>query len=152
MEHNETFNYDKLNKFLSYIHMGNEVFRVYYKHSEKIKSEELKKLVVEIQEEFKKHEEKITNIIKEEGYEPVDSLTLSGKMGVFMEQLKIVDDEFLLALEALKAVNMGEVSALKFLNEHENMNEELTKDIKEIISDYDDIKTKIKEFIFQYCD
>ena len=43
---------NELNKFLSYIHMGNEVFRIYYKEAEKINSSELKELIVEIQEKF----------------------------------------------------------------------------------------------------
>ena len=142
--------YNRLNKFLSYIHMGNEVFRVYYKHAENVQNKELKRLIVDIQEVFKNHEEKITKLIALKGCSPTDTLTIQGKMGVFMESLKVVDDSFAIALDALKAVNMGEVSALKFLKENQKMDNSIKDDIKKIITDYDEIKTKIKNFIFRH--
>ena len=142
---------NELNKFLSYIHMGNEVFRIYYKEAEKINSSELKQLITEIQEQFKKHEEKVTSLIIKYGYDPVDSLTLSGKMGVIMEQLKVVSDNFCIAIDALKAVHMGDVSALKFIHENKKMDNSVIDDLKKIIDDYDVLKDKIKEYIFKYC-
>ena len=144
----ENIDYNKLNKFLSYIHMGNDVFRLYYKHAEKIDNQELKELIVEIQEVFKQHEENMTNIIKSKGIDPTDSLTIQGKMGVIMENLKIIDNEFSIALDALKAVNMGEISALKFMYENKKIDESIINDLKIIITDYDKIKTKIKNYIY----
>ena len=49
---------NELNKFLSYIHMGNSVFRIYYNEAKNLNDQNLIDLIVEIEEIFKKHEEK----------------------------------------------------------------------------------------------
>ena len=66
-------------------------------------------------------------------------------MGVIMEQLKVVSDNFCIALDALKAVHMGDVSALKFIHENKKMDNSVKDDLKRIVDDYDVLKGKIKE-------
>ena len=41
---------NELNKFLSYIHMGTSVYRIYYDESEKFEDESLSSLIKEIME------------------------------------------------------------------------------------------------------
>ena len=44
---------NELNKFLSYIHMGNSIYRIYYEEAKKFNNQRLINLIVEIQEIFK---------------------------------------------------------------------------------------------------
>ena len=44
---------NELNKFLSYIHMGTSVYRLYYDEAEKFEDESLSLLIKEIMEIFK---------------------------------------------------------------------------------------------------
>ena len=76
---------NELNKLLSYIHMGNSIFRIYYEHAEEFHDETLKKQIVLIQEIFKKHEEKVTHLIKENKEEATKSITYAGIMGIYKE-------------------------------------------------------------------
>ena len=43
---------NELNKFLSYIHMGNSIYRIYYKEAVSLKNEKLTDLIVSISETF----------------------------------------------------------------------------------------------------
>ena len=117
---------NELNKFLSYMHMGNTIYRIYLEH-----------------------EEAIANLIKEFDEKPTDDLTFAGMMGVYKEKLKTFDNAFDICLSAIKATNMGMISALRFLDE----NKELSKGIKEyiikVIDDYGIIINKLKEFLLQ---
>ena len=51
---------NELNKFLSYIHMGNSVYRIYYDEARELNDDELLDEIVKIQEIFKTHEESIS--------------------------------------------------------------------------------------------
>ena len=73
---------NELNKFLSYMHMGNTIYRIYLEHAKKLENEKLIHLIIEIQEIFKTHEEAIANLIKEFDEKPTDDLTFAGMMGV----------------------------------------------------------------------
>ena len=140
---------NELNKFLSYMHMGNTIFRIYLEHAKKLENKKLINLIVEIQEIFKTHEEAIANLIKEFDEKPTDDLTFAGMMGVYKEKLKTFNNSFDICLSATKATNMGMISALRFLDE----NKELSKGIKEyiikVIDDYGIIINKFKEFLLQ---
>ena len=50
---------NELNKFLSYIHMGNSVYRIYYAEAKKFNDTKLTNMIKEMMEIFKTHEEKI---------------------------------------------------------------------------------------------
>ena len=41
---------NELNKFLSYMHMGNTIYRIYLEHAKKLENEKLIHLIIEIQE------------------------------------------------------------------------------------------------------
>ena len=111
---------NELNKFLSYIHMGMSVYRVYHEHAEKMNDEDLLNEIVKVEEIFKTHEESITKEINELGEDATESLTLAGIMGVYKEKMMIVDNAFSICLNAIKATNMGMLSALKFLEDNNN--------------------------------
>lgn len=137
---------NELNKFLSYIHMGSSIYRIYLDSAEKLHADSLIKLINEIQEIFKTHEEKITRLIHEENEKATSSLTAAGVLGVYKEKLKIFDNAYTICINALKSTNMGLISSIKFLEE----NKELHKDIKDIvinvIEDYEVIQKKLIDY------
>lgn len=143
---------NELNKFLSYVHMGTSIYRIYYDHVEKMRDKKLKKLITDILEIFKTHEENITKLINEENEEATNSLTASGIIGVMMEKMKIVDNKFAICTSAIKATNMGMISALKFLNENKKLSPNIKGMIIIVIDDYERIIKMLKEFIIdEYC-
>ena len=50
---------NELNKLISYIHMGNSIYRIYLEHAEELQDNKLTNEIKEIQCIFKKHE--VTN-------------------------------------------------------------------------------------------
>jgi septum formation topological specificity factor MinE len=140
---------NELNKFLSYIHMGNSVYRIYYNESNKFHDEKLEKLFTEIMEVFKKHEESITSLIESFNEEATSSLTAAGILGVYKEKMKIFDEPLDICVAALKATNMGTISALKFLNNNKKLHDDVKHEIYEVISDYGLIENKIINYTLE---
>ena len=138
---------NEFNKFLSYIHMGNSVYRIYYEESEKIQNKTLTKEIVHIQEIFKKHEESITRLITEQGEEATNSLTAAGLMGLYKEKMKVFENSFDICISAIKTTNMGMISAIKFLEDNNKLPEKVINHIKEVINDYLDILNILKNYI-----
>ena len=138
---------NELNKFLPYIHMGNSVYRIYYEEAKKINNESLTKEIVHIQEIFKKHEESITKLINELGEEATNSLTAAGLMGLYKEKMKVFENSFDICISAIKTTNMGMISAIKFLEDNNKLPEKVISHIKEVINDYLDILSVLKNYI-----
>ena len=138
---------NELNKFLSYIHMGMSVFRIYYQEAKDLNDEKLVNKIVEIQEIFKHHEEVITRMITEMNEEATDSLTLAGIMGVYKEKMKTFNCGFSLCISALKATNMGMLSAIKFLNENKKLPSSHLGAIVDVINDYGRIQEMLRLYI-----
>lgn len=134
---------NELNKFLSYIHMGTSVFRIYYDQAQRFNNKDLIDLIVEIEEIFKTHEEKITSLIKNMGEEATDSLTASGLMGLYKEKLKIFDDSFDIMIAAIKSTNMGLLSSMKFLHQNKDLPDDVKKHVINVVKDYSNIITKL---------
>ena len=134
---------NELNKFLSYIHMGNGVYRIYYEEAVNLKDHELIDEIVKTEEIFKTHEESITRLINEYGEEATNSITAAGLMGIYKEKMKSFDDSFDICISAVKTTNMGMVSAIKFLKENKNLPKKVKNEIKKVITDYSEI---IKSF------
>lgn len=140
---------NELNKFLSYIHMGNSIYRIYYEEAKKFNNQRLINLIVEIQEIFKKHEEKITNIITSMNEEATNSLTAAGIMGVYKEKLKYFENEFIIYISAIKSTYMGMLSSIKFLNENKELSNKIKENIKNVIDDYQLILNKLQKEILE---
>ena len=134
---------NELNKFLSYIHMGTSIYRIYYEQAQRFNNKDLIDLIVEIEEIFKKHEEKITSLIKDMGEEATDSLTASGLMGLYKEKLKIFDDSFDIMIAAIKSTNMGLLSSMKFLHQNKDLPDDVKKHVINVVKDYSNIITKL---------
>jgi len=141
---------NELNKFLSYIHMGNSVFRIYYNEAKNLNDQNLIELIVEIEEIFKKHEEKITNKINELGETATDSLTAAGLMAIYKEKMKFFDTPFSIILSAIKSTNMGLISSLKFLNDNNDLHKNVKDDIISVINDYKLIQSKLINYLLVY--
>ena len=100
-------------------------------------------LIVEIEEIFKTHEEKITSLIKDRGEEATNSLTASGLMGLYKEKLKIFDDSFDIMIAAIKSTNMGLLSSMKFLHQNKDLPDDVKKHVINVVKDYSNIITKL---------
>lgn len=137
---------NELNKFLSYIHMGTCVYRIYYDEAEKFEDESLSSLIKEIMEIFKKHEETITRLINEQDEVATNSLTAAGILGVYKEKMKIFDSPFDICTSAIKSTNMGLISAIKFLDNNKQLHNNILDKIIEVISDYGYIENKWIEY------
>ena len=137
---------NELNKFLSYIHMGTSIYRIYYEQAQRFHNKDLIDLIVEIEEIFKRHEEKITSLINQMGEEATDSLTAAGLMGIYKEKLKIFDDSFDIMIAAIKSTNMGMLSSLKFLHQNKDLPDDVKKYIINVIKDYANIITKLTDY------
>lgn len=140
---------NELNKFLSYIHMGTSVYRIYYEHAKKIEDEKLMNKIVEIQEIFKTHEETITKLINSFQEEATDSLTFAGMMGVCKEKMKFFGNSFSICINAIKSTNMGMISAIKFLDNNKKLPILVKKEIKNVIKDYINIQLMLVEYILE---
>lgn len=138
---------NELNKFLSYIHMGTSIYRIYYDQAKKFRDETLINLIVEIEEIFKTHEEKVTRHINELGEEATNSLTAAGLMGLYKEKLKIFDYPFDICIAAIKSTNMGLISSLKFLKDNNKLPIEIKDVITSVINDYQEIQNKWINYI-----
>ncbi len=137
---------NELNKFLSYIHMGNSVYRIYYNESKKFSDSKLETLLTEIMEIFKKHEELITSSINKYDESATNSLTAAGVLGVYKEKLRIFDSPLDICLQALKTTNMGTISAIKFLSSNKNLHKVVFDKIAAVIDDYGEIEKKIIKY------
>lgn len=138
---------NELNKFLSYVHMGTSIFRIYYEEAKEINNNTLVNLIVESEEIFKRHEEKITKLINELGEEATNSLTAAGIMGVYKEKMKVFDNSFSICYSAIKSSNMGRLSALKFLYNNKELPKDVVCVIENVIRDYSSIINKFQEHI-----
>lgn len=137
---------NELNKFLSYIHMGTSVYRIYYDEAKKFNDKTLENLINEMIEMFKTHEEEITKLINSFDEEATNSLTAAGIFGVYKEKMKIFDSPLDICLSALKSTNMGTISALKFLNSNKNLHDEIKAEIYDVINDYGKIEKMWVEY------
>ena len=138
---------NELNKFLSYIHMGTSIFRIYMDNAERLHADSLISLIKEIEEIFKTHEEKITRLIHEENEKATTSLTAAGILGVYKEKLKIFDNAFTICINALKSTNMGLISAIKFLEDNKELHKEIKDIVINVIEDYQTIEKKLVDYI-----
>ena len=138
---------NELNKFLSYIHMGTSVYRIYLDNAEKLHADSLVSLIKEIEEIFKTHEEKITRLIHEENEKATTSLTAAGLLGVYKEKLKIFDSAFTICINAIKSTNMGLISAIKFLEDNKELHKEIKDIIINVIEDYQKIEKKLLDYV-----
>ena len=137
---------NELNKFLSYIHMGNSIYRIYYKEAVSLKNEKLTDLIVSISEAFKKHEETITKEIEKYGEKATESLTMAGLIGVYKEKMKNFKDDFVVVTSAIKATNMGLISSLKFVSENKALPKSTKKLLFKVIDDYVQIIDELKNY------
>ena len=138
---------NELNKFLSYIHMGTSIYRIYLDNAERLHADSLISLIKEIEEIFKTHEEKITRLIHEENEKATTSLTAAGVLGVYKEKLKIFNSAFTICINALKSTNMGLISAVKFLEDNKELHKEIKDIVINVIEDYQLIEKKLLDYV-----
>lgn len=142
MEHEQVY-IQELNMFLKGIHMGGTTFKDYL---EKAQSYELKEVLLEIIESFKRHEEAITKRINQMGGDAADSVGIMGMMGEFFEKVKLipVDSDKEVIEHAVKAMEMGIKNGNKFIDENQNLEESLMKEVKGVVDDYDNHLRKLQ--------
>jgi IgG-blocking virulence domain-containing protein len=149
MSENMEHNAKEMNKFLKGVHMGGSTFKDYLDKAEDV---ELKKELKEIIESFKRHEEAITNRIEEMGEDAPDTLGVIGTISEFFEKIKLipVNTDLEVCQHAVRAMEMGIYQGNKFIEENENLNPSLLKEVKAVVSDYDNHLKKIKQIMRKY--
>lgn len=143
MENNEVY-IEEMNKFLKGIHMGATTFKDYL---EKVEDTNIKVVILEIIESFKRHEEAITHRIEDLGGNASDSIGIGGMMGEFFEKMKLMvatNDKEILE-RAIKAVEMGIKQGNEFIEENMDLPKSLMNDIKGTVADYDNHLRKLQE-------
>ena len=115
---------NELNKFLSYIHMGMSVYRIYHGVAKKLNDDKLSALIVENKEEA------------------TDSLTAAGIVAVYRTKMKVFENAYDVVIEAYKATHMGLLSSLKFLKENRKLPSDVKCRIECVIRDYEKIQNK----------
>lgn len=138
---------NELNKFLSYIHMGNSIYRIYYEEAKNQNDYSLMNEISYISKKFKSHEEIITKLINDMGEEATNSLTAAGILGVYKEKIKNFESSYSIIISALKSTNMGMISAIKFLKENKKLSKKIKQIIKGIINDYIEIQSRLVNYI-----
>lgn len=149
MSENIKCNAKEMNKFLKGVHMGGSTFKDYFAKAE---DAELKKELKEIIESFKRHEEAITNRIEEMGEDAPDTLGFMGTISEFFEKIKLipVNTDLEVCQHAVRAMEMGIYQGKKFVEENKNLNPSLLKEVKAVVSDYDNHLRKIKQIMKKY--
>ena len=142
---------NELNKFLSYVHMGNATFRIYHEKALRLENIKLIELIIQIKETFKVHEETITNLINDQKEEATNSITCAGRLALTMEKMRTYDTDFKICYHAIKATNSGLTSALKFLNENSRLDISIKSKIVKIIEDYNSIIKWLTKYIIDNC-
>lgn len=134
---------NEMNKFLKGVHMGATTFKDYL---EKAQSPELREALIEIIKSFKRHEEIITHKIDEMGGNAADSVGVMGMMGEVFEKMKLMvaDTDEKILKNAINAVEMGIKNGYKFIEENGNLVPSLMKEVKEVVSEYDNHLRKLK--------
>lgn len=140
----------ELNKFLTGVHMGGATFKEYLNKAENL---ELKSVLKEAIESFKRHEEAITHRIEELGGNASDSLGLRGNIAEAFEKIKLipVDNDCEVCEHAIKAMIMGNKNANKFIEENESMEKSVLSDIYGVVKDYDNHLNKLKNLQSKLC-
>lgn len=140
----------ELNKFLTGVHMGGATFKEYLNKAENL---ELKSVLKEAIESFKRHEEAITHRIEELGGNASDSLGLRGNIAEAFEKIKLipVDNDCEVCEHAIKAMIMGNKNANKFIEENESMEKSILSDIYGVVKDYDNHLNKLKNLQSKLC-
>lgn len=135
---------EEMNKFLKGVHMGSTTFKDYVEKAESI---DVKVILLEIIDSFKKHEKIITESIEELNGIATDSIGMAGKIGEFFEKIKLVaanNDKEILE-RAIKAVEMGIEQGNKFISENNNLPQPLMDKVKGTVADYDNHLRKLQK-------
>ena len=136
----------EMNRFLKGIHMGGTTFKDYLR---KAKDPEVKNELVQIIESFKRHEEAITNRIEKLGGNAADTLGIMGTMADFFEKIKLipVNTDLEVCEHAVAAMEMGIKQGEKFIEENNDLDESLMKEVEAVVKDYDNHLRKVQEIM-----
>ncbi|HBD06415.1 MAG TPA: hypothetical protein DCY93_03280 [Firmicutes bacterium] len=137
----------EMNKFLSYLYMGENTFRIYLRN---VQEDDLMDLLTTHINKFKEHEQNIEEKIS--NYCAVKkNLSFMQKRVLCMERMKADGrSDMKLAFLAVKAINMGLESAMKFLYEYYSY---LPKDFADnaliIVAYYGEVNSDLKAYILK---
>lgn len=137
-----------MQQFLISVHMGTATIRELEKQTQ---NADTKRLWNELQDSFSQHEQQIQKTMRQLGVEPKNTLGCREKMAVCMEKMKAKNkNDFTLILMGMDAIEMGIRGALQFLYDHDGMNPIFLHEAVEVIEDYDNLLTKLKDHAQDY--
>lgn len=134
----------RLNKFLKGTHMGADAFKDYLEIAE---DEKLRIVLVDIIESFKKHEEAITHRIEQLGGDPADTVGIQALWGEMMEALQVMvtDNDEEVLKRTIKALEMGIKNGNEFLEQNEELPDNIKEEIDNIVKEYYKKLNKLEE-------
>lgn len=129
-------------KFCTSIHMGSIIFRYY---QSKIEDKDIKEEFEEIMHIFKRHEDIVKNYLIEHKLLDASFVTKDESMAIFMEKIKLTFtmNDHDVVLRSIKAIHMATIGVLKFINRHDELDDEFKKIIQDILSSYDEIAIQL---------
>lgn len=137
-----------MQQFLISVHMGSATIRELEKQTQDV---DTKRLWNELLDSFSQHERQIQKTMQQLGVEPKNKLRCREKMAVCIEKMRAKNkSDFTLLLMGIDAVEMGIRGALQFLYDHDGMNPIFLHEAVEVVEDYDNLLTKLKDHAQDY--
>ena len=128
-------------------HMGASTFKIYL---DETYDPELKKLLTEALETFKKHEESLTKNILRLGSDPSDEVPLMGMISEFFEKMKVKMADTDKTLDyALRAIDMGIQGVENFHKKHPEINDDIRQATSDLLHDYKITYKKLSDYKIQ---
>ncbi len=128
-------------------HMGASTFKIYLDETYDM---ELRKLLIEAIDSFKKHEKILTEKILHLGTDPSDDVPLMGKVSEFFEKMKVKMADTDKTLDyALNAIDMGIKGVEKFTEKHPDLQYEVKQAIDDLLNDYKITYQKLSDYKIQ---
>lgn len=125
-------------------HMGASTFKIYLDETYDM---DLRKLLIEAIDSFKKHEKILTEKIIHLGTDPSDDVPLMGKGSEFFEKMKVKMADTDKTLDyALNAIDMGIKGVEKFTEKHPNLQQAVQDAINDLLHDYKITYQKLSDY------
>ena len=131
-----------MKRFLASVKMGSKIIR---NLERKTKSLEIRKLWVDILNNFAVHENSLIEVMEDIGVGTNVDLSLMQKMAICMQKVKLCgNDDVELLLFGIEGMEMGMVGVFKFIHVNQQINEDF---IIEAVSIYDEYERSLNRLL-----
>ena len=132
------------NELLQGCHMGASTFKIYLDETYDL---ELRKLLTEAIDAFKKHEKSLTEKIIHLNADPTDEIPMMGMISEFFEKMKVKMADTDKTLDyALRAIDMGIQGVENFHKKHPEINDDIRQATSDLLHDYKITYQKLSDY------